>query len=104
MKINPSKPLFIVFAALFINNARAQVTVYVSPNGVQSAEASGISNVSTETFDSLPSGPLSYYESQRIDGTYTSSGGAQIKANASSAGINRAIIWPSCPAAKSRSR
>jgi hypothetical protein len=67
--------------------ANAQVSVYVSPNDIETAEDSGIVGVSpsqifTENFNSLTVGQsINGYTSSTIGATFTTAGGSTIKAN-----------------------
>lgn len=62
--------------------ASADIDLYVSAPGIQTAEASGISGtISTETFNALPAGALTSPYAANNGGTYTNSGGVDVSAN-----------------------
>ena len=60
---------------LFVQSAKAQVSVYFSPNDVESAEASGITGVRTENFSGATIGTLSTYRSSSLGGLYSANYG-----------------------------
>lgn len=66
---------------LMLGSARAQISVFLSPNDVQSAEASGLTGISTETFNSRPTGTFSSFQSSSLNATYTAANGTRIIAN-----------------------
>lgn len=78
--------------AAMISPVMAGLTVYVSPNDIESAEDSGIVNVSTqvftENFNTHPVGSIDGYTSPTIGVTYTSTGGAQVLSNDQYGGHN----------------
>lgn len=53
-------PLLCLASAL---SAQAAVSIYLSPNGIESAETSGITGVTTETFEGAPLNYISSYNS-----------------------------------------
>jgi hypothetical protein len=78
--------LLLPLAFAFATSARAQIAVYVSPNDIQTAEASGImgvtpSQIFTETFNSRPLGTINGYQSPTTGISYSTSGGADILPN-----------------------
>ena len=80
--------------ALSVPSVRAQsLTVYLSPNDIQSAEDSGILGASpeqifTEDFGAMATAPLTSYHSDTIGVQYTSSGGTQVLDNDQYGGDN----------------
>jgi hypothetical protein len=61
-----------IFAAFFVASASISmgaINVYISPNDIETAEASGITGVTTENFNTAPTGPLTSYVGAL--GTYT---------------------------------
>ena len=66
---------------LMFGTAKAQISVFLSPNDVQSAEASGLTGISTETFNSRPTGTFSSFQSSSLNATYTAANGTRIIAN-----------------------
>jgi hypothetical protein len=80
--------------ALPVPPAQAEsLTVYLSPNDIQSAEDSGILGISpeqifTEDFGSMETGALGSYHSSAIGVQYTTAGGTQILDNDQNGGDN----------------
>ncbi len=66
---------------MMFGTAMAQISVFLSPNDVQSAEASGLTGISTETFNSRPTGTFSSFQSSSLNATYTAANGTRIIAN-----------------------
>jgi len=77
--------LFLIVSSWAVQGASGQVSVYVSPNDIETAAASGIAGVTnyTETFNALATGTtsISGYHSTAIGATYTTSTNTKIIAN-----------------------
>ena len=56
-------PLVCLASAFSALSAQAAVSIYLSPNGVESAESSGITGVTTETFEGAPLNYIGSYSS-----------------------------------------
>ncbi|RYD27729.1 MAG: hypothetical protein EOP87_20710, partial [Verrucomicrobiaceae bacterium] len=70
-------PLLSLLAALTLTSAsHAGISIYLSPNGIETAEDSGILNVTTETFNSRDTGDVNGLVG--AVGTYTSAWGGTI--------------------------
>lgn len=83
--MNFKSAILLPLGFLFASQAGAQVAVYVSPNEIQSAEASGILGVTpaqifTETFDDVPLGSINGYHSAVIGGSYTTATNVNVMA------------------------
>lgn len=81
MKIFTIRLLSVALLSAASATAQSAISVYISPDGVQSAETSGILGVTpeqifTENFNSIPTGSLTSYTSPTIGVTYTASSGA----------------------------
>lgn len=73
---------FLAANPFILSSAQAGIDVYASPNDIQSAEDTGITGVTTETFETQPIGDMNTFASTTIDGTYaTTSGFNYIAAN-----------------------
>jgi len=79
------RSLFLTLSALAAASASAQVSVYVSPNDIESAADSLIAGTDTrtETFNSKATGAnaVNNYHSTALGATYTSTAGGNILAN-----------------------
>lgn len=64
--------LSLVLFASFVTLAMGQITVFLSPNDIESAEDSGIAGVTTETFNSRPTGSVNGFAG--AVGTYSGAG------------------------------
>jgi len=77
--------LFLIVSSWAVAAASGQVSVYVSPNDIETAATSGIAGTTnlTETFNSLATGTasISGYHSTAIGATYATTGNAKIIAN-----------------------
>ncbi|RYD22658.1 MAG: hypothetical protein EOP88_07225 [Verrucomicrobiaceae bacterium] len=70
-------PLLSLLAVLSLTSAsQAGISIYLSPNGIETAEASGILNVTTETFNSRANGSVNNFEG--TVGTYTTLWGGNV--------------------------
>ncbi len=69
-------PLLLATAA-FTTLSQAGISIYLSPNGVETAEESGITNVTTETFNNRSTGSVNNL--QRMVGTYTTLWGGNVE-------------------------
>ena len=82
---NRSLHLFLLVSSWVVGAASGQVSVYVSPNDIETAAASGIAGTTnrTETFNSLATGTTSIagYHSSAIGATYTTTGNTRIIGN-----------------------
>jgi hypothetical protein len=78
---NPRNSLLLggLLLASMTGSSLAGIKVYLSPNGISSAEASGISNVTTENFNSAPLGNIDGYDG--AIGLYTTGGNAGVLNN-----------------------
>lgn len=80
---NPFLSLVLLSTAILGGEARSEVVVYLSPNDIETAEASGIIGVTpqqifTEDFGSAPLGNFTDFTSAKIGAHYTSTGGAAV--------------------------
>lgn len=93
MKFLPFR-ILLASALLPFATSRAALTVYVSPNDIESAEDSGIVGVTpqqifTENFNDIPVGPVTNYVSPTVGVTYTAAdGGINIQENDQYGGDN----------------
>ncbi|RYD33654.1 MAG: hypothetical protein EOP85_20560 [Verrucomicrobiaceae bacterium] len=69
-------PLFLATAALS-GSSQAGISIYLSPNGIETAEESGITNVTTETFNNRPTGSVDNFLG--TVGTYTTPWGGSVE-------------------------
>ncbi|RYD26686.1 MAG: PEP-CTERM sorting domain-containing protein [Verrucomicrobiaceae bacterium] len=81
----PFLSLVLLSIAISGGEARSEVAVYLSPNGIESAEDSGIMGVTpqqifTEDFASAALGNFTDFTSAKIGAHYTSAGGADVSA------------------------
>ncbi|RYD34725.1 MAG: hypothetical protein EOP85_19585, partial [Verrucomicrobiaceae bacterium] len=76
MKLIQSLFLPLLTSAVLSSQATAAISIYLSPNGIETAEDSGISNVTTETFNGRENGSVNNFEG--AVGTYTAPWGGDV--------------------------